>query len=629
MADSAGAMRVANIFVSFTSSDRQWAFWIAQELAKLGHVPLVHEWEISAGGDIPKWMEENLEKAEHCLLIASKTYLTKPYSSWERRAAQWAAASERRPNFALPVLIEACDMPVSLAHLKRCELHGLREAEARTELTKFFEPARRPAKPQSFPAGTPTPTAFPGNADSKSNAPGGVLSNVSIGGEAIRGKPLGAEHRDTDVSLNKRKMIRELGQMTLEDFVARLDLDGVQVIRIIATTGRVTVVHLLQSLQEAARRGHSGTVHIQILLNVAYMSDAGRPASLTQTRKLIREFPVKNRGFTVDVRSYAAPAMFRGAIVEHTDGKFSGHLGYYFWDLGQELERQSRWNRLGLGVLPSADPALETCLSWFRHYWGTSIINTIIFDFDDTIFATTDAQVEGWVGAIQRAVAERIMDAQLLRPAYAHVADGGSRAAAAVKEIFLKEQNETRIMSGLFANDPDMKVKQFLRNARLEIREERTENSSVPMQVVLGDIAKLRGSYRLVIVSAASEEMVNRVLLKHDIGYFSYVYGRNPHRTNQEWREVETKSQLFIRLSSMLGVPLERMIFVGDSNSDYRAATQLGIPFIENAFNARAYGLTSLIAHGPREIISGTVPGELIEKIRKIEAQILDRWKKI
>jgi hypothetical protein len=24
--------------------------------------------EISAGGDIPKWMEESLEKADHCLL---------------------------------------------------------------------------------------------------------------------------------------------------------------------------------------------------------------------------------------------------------------------------------------------------------------------------------------------------------------------------------------------------------------------------------------------------------------------------------------------------------------------------------------------------------------------------------
>jgi TIR domain len=148
-------MRVADVFVSFTSCDRQWAFWIAQELAKLGHVPHVHEWEISAGGDIPKWMEESLEKAEHCLLVVSKTYLTKPYSSWEQRAAQWAAAS-KRPNFALPVLIEACELPVLLAHLKHCELHGLPEARARAVLTKFLKPAQIPAEPQPFPAGVTT-----------------------------------------------------------------------------------------------------------------------------------------------------------------------------------------------------------------------------------------------------------------------------------------------------------------------------------------------------------------------------------------------------------------------------------------------------------------------------------------
>jgi hypothetical protein len=106
---------MADIFVSYTSSDRHWALWVAQELEALGHTPRVHEWEISGGGDIPGWIEESLEKADHCLLVVSETYLTKPYSSWERRAAQWAAAS-RRPNFALPMFIEDIEPPILLAH---------------------------------------------------------------------------------------------------------------------------------------------------------------------------------------------------------------------------------------------------------------------------------------------------------------------------------------------------------------------------------------------------------------------------------------------------------------------------------------------------------------------------------
>jgi hypothetical protein len=36
------------IFVSYTSSDRDWAFWIGHELEDLGHRPHIYEWELSA-----------------------------------------------------------------------------------------------------------------------------------------------------------------------------------------------------------------------------------------------------------------------------------------------------------------------------------------------------------------------------------------------------------------------------------------------------------------------------------------------------------------------------------------------------------------------------------------------------
>jgi hypothetical protein len=34
---------VADIFVSYTSSDRGWAFWIGQELEKLGNTAHLHD----------------------------------------------------------------------------------------------------------------------------------------------------------------------------------------------------------------------------------------------------------------------------------------------------------------------------------------------------------------------------------------------------------------------------------------------------------------------------------------------------------------------------------------------------------------------------------------------------------
>jgi hypothetical protein len=118
------------------------AFWIAQELEKLCHVPRIHEWEIPAGGDITKWMEESLETADHCLVVVSKTYLTEPYSSWERRAAQWAANSTRR-SFALPVFIEACKAHRFKWASNIGGSHGQSEEDSRVALIAFLKPAER------------------------------------------------------------------------------------------------------------------------------------------------------------------------------------------------------------------------------------------------------------------------------------------------------------------------------------------------------------------------------------------------------------------------------------------------------------------------------------------------------
>jgi hypothetical protein len=85
---------VPDIFVSYTSSDRDWAFWIGQELKALGHMPHIADWELSAGGDIPTWMEERLEKADLVLCVVSAVYQTKTCSNWERRAGEWAAQEQ-------------------------------------------------------------------------------------------------------------------------------------------------------------------------------------------------------------------------------------------------------------------------------------------------------------------------------------------------------------------------------------------------------------------------------------------------------------------------------------------------------------------------------------------------------
>jgi hypothetical protein len=115
---------LADIFVSYTSNDREWAHWIALELKALGHVAHVHEWEIEGSESIYAWMETRLDAADRVLCVVSDEYLKAPYSTLERHAALWQAAT-KRPGFVLLVAVKPCKLPTLSDHLRRCELFGL------------------------------------------------------------------------------------------------------------------------------------------------------------------------------------------------------------------------------------------------------------------------------------------------------------------------------------------------------------------------------------------------------------------------------------------------------------------------------------------------------------------------
>ncbi len=140
---------MADIFVSYTSSDKDWAFWIGKELEALGHTPHVHEWEIKAGGDIYAWMEQRHDAADHVLCLLSDDYLKAPYSTLERNAALWQAVA-KRPGFVLLVAVRLCKLPTLSDHIRRCELFGIPEDAARLRFREFMT-ARAAPEAVSFP----------------------------------------------------------------------------------------------------------------------------------------------------------------------------------------------------------------------------------------------------------------------------------------------------------------------------------------------------------------------------------------------------------------------------------------------------------------------------------------------
>ena len=141
---------MADIFVSFTKSDQQWAHWIAQELTKLHHEPHVHDWEITPGEDIVGWMEKQHDQADYVLCVVSPDYLNEdkaPFSTWERRAALWRMVKGEKGHVLLFV-VKPVRLPSLIDHLRHCNLVGLKDEEARGRIAEFL---RAPAAKVEYP----------------------------------------------------------------------------------------------------------------------------------------------------------------------------------------------------------------------------------------------------------------------------------------------------------------------------------------------------------------------------------------------------------------------------------------------------------------------------------------------
>jgi tetratricopeptide (TPR) repeat protein len=194
---------MADIFVSYTSSDRDWAFWIAKELETLGHTPHIHEWEIKGGDDIYAWMETRHEAADQVLCVVSDEYLKAPYSTLERNAALWQAAA-KRPGFVLLVAVKPCRLPTLSDHIRRCELFGVPENAAHIRFHEFM--AKREA---------PATLSFPGKVFAISNIPIRVPEHFMGRDDALAAIETALKRYEGRVAITALHGLRGVGKTTL------------------------------------------------------------------------------------------------------------------------------------------------------------------------------------------------------------------------------------------------------------------------------------------------------------------------------------------------------------------------------------------------------------------------------
>jgi hypothetical protein len=127
---------MADYFICYTQSDRDWAFCIAKELEALDHTAYIHEWEIKGGQDIYAWVESRVDTAHHILCVVLEEYLKAPYSTLERRAGLYVCG-RKATGFRSAGRRQA--MPASVAPL----IGGIRFAGETS--------SRYPIRPHRFP----------------------------------------------------------------------------------------------------------------------------------------------------------------------------------------------------------------------------------------------------------------------------------------------------------------------------------------------------------------------------------------------------------------------------------------------------------------------------------------------
>lgn len=197
---------MANIFISYTSSDRDWAFWIGKELEALGDRPHIHEWEIQPGQNIYGWMEQQLDAAHHILCVVSDAYLDREkasYSALERDAGLWRMAG-KKPGFVRLVVVKPCKLPALSDHFRRCELFGIPEDAARQRFRDFMQKR-----------GAPETSLFPGKTFAITNIPIRVPEHFLGRDDALAAIEKGLHRYEGRIAITALNGLRGVGKTTL------------------------------------------------------------------------------------------------------------------------------------------------------------------------------------------------------------------------------------------------------------------------------------------------------------------------------------------------------------------------------------------------------------------------------
>ena len=149
-----GPQGQVDFFISYTSSDRAWAEWIAWQLKEAGASLVLQAWDMVPGRDFVHEMQKATTTAKRTLAVLSPAYFTSQFGQAEWRVA-FASDPDGEKGRLVPVRVVDFAPEGLLATRIYIDLVGKDRQTARSELLDGVK--GRPATvPTTRPAGCMT-----------------------------------------------------------------------------------------------------------------------------------------------------------------------------------------------------------------------------------------------------------------------------------------------------------------------------------------------------------------------------------------------------------------------------------------------------------------------------------------
>jgi TIR domain len=100
----------ADFFVSYTSSDRAWAEWVAWQLEAEGYQVVVQAWDFTPGHDWAHEMQQATTTAKRVVAVLSAAYLKSGHGEAEWRTF-YAKDPSGEQGLLLPVRVDKVEPP--------------------------------------------------------------------------------------------------------------------------------------------------------------------------------------------------------------------------------------------------------------------------------------------------------------------------------------------------------------------------------------------------------------------------------------------------------------------------------------------------------------------------------------